>query len=154
MLLLELLLFSLSVMSDSLGHHGLNMAGLPVLHHLPKLTQTHIHWVNNAIQSSHPLLLLSPVTFSLSQHQGLFPVSQLFTSSGQSIGASASASVLPMNIQGWLPLGLTGLITVLLKGCFWPTKRHWDSWPPEEKNSIRGQRRGLITQSFCAIKFR
>ena len=32
-------------------------------------------------------------------------------------------------------------------------KRHWDSWPPEEKDSIRGQRRGLITQSFCVIKF-
>ena len=40
----------------------------------------------------------------------------------------------------------------LLKGCCC-TQRHWDSWPPEEKNSIRGQRRGLIAQSFCVIKF-
>ena len=54
--------------------------------------------------------------FNLSQHQGLFPVSQLFISGGQSIGASASASVLPMNIQCWFPLGLTGLISLLFKG--------------------------------------
>ena len=40
-----------------------------------------------------------------------------------------------------------------LKGCCWITRRHQDSWPLEEKNSIRGQRRGLITQSFCVIKF-
>ena len=47
---------------------------------------------------------------------GSFPVSQLFASGGQSIGASASASVLPMNIQGWFLLGLTGLISLLFKG--------------------------------------
>ena len=41
---------------------------------------------------------------------------------------------------------------VILKGCCW-TKRHWDSWPPVEKKSIQGQRRGLITQSFCVITF-
>ena len=45
-----------------------------------------------------------------------FPMSQLLSSGGQSIGASASASVLPMNIQGWFPLGLTGLISLLSKG--------------------------------------
>ena len=53
----------------------------------------------------------SPPAFNLSRHQGLFPMSQLFPSGGHSIGASASASVLPMNIQGWFPLGLTGLIS-------------------------------------------
>ena len=47
---------------------------------------------------------------------GSFPVSQLFTSGGQSIGASASATVLPMSIQGWFPLGLTGLISLQSKG--------------------------------------
>ena len=47
---------------------------------------------------------------------GSFPMSQLFASGGQIIGASASASVLPMNIQGWFPLGLTGLISLLSKG--------------------------------------
>ena len=40
-----------------------------------------------------------------------------------------------------------------MKGCCWITQRRWDSWPPEEKNSIRGQRRGLIAQSFCVINF-
>ena len=47
---------------------------------------------------------------------GSFPMSQLFTSNGQSVGASASAWVLPMNIQDWFPLGLTGLISLLLEG--------------------------------------
>ena len=47
---------------------------------------------------------------------GYFPISQLFTSGGQSIGASAAASVLPMNIQDWFPLGWTGLISLMFKG--------------------------------------
>ena len=59
-----------------------------------------------------PLLLL-PSIFPCVR---VFPVSQLFVSGGQSIGASASASVLPMNIQDWFPLGLTGLISLLSKG--------------------------------------
>ena len=92
-----------------------NVADFPVLHHLLELAQTCVHWVGDAIQPSHPLLPPSPA-FNFSQHQGLFPVIQLFTSSGQSIGASASASVLPMNIQGWFPLGLTGFISLLSKG--------------------------------------
>ena len=46
--------------------------GFPVLHHLPELTQTHVHWVNDAIQPSHSLSSPSPPAFSLSQHQGLF----------------------------------------------------------------------------------
>ena len=62
--------------------------------------------------SSHPLppLLLLPSIFPTS---GSFPSSQLFTSSGQSFGTSASTSVLPVNIQSWFPLGLTGLISLL-----------------------------------------
>ena len=47
-----------------------------------------------------------------------FPMSQLFTSGGQSIGPSASASILPINIQSWFPLGLTGLVSLLSKGLF------------------------------------
>ena len=82
--------------------------GFPVHHQLPKLAQTHVHWASDSIQPSHPLLPPSPLALNLSQHQGLFPMSQLFESDGQSIGASAS--VHPMNIQGWFPLGLTGLI--------------------------------------------
>ena len=64
----------------------------------------------------HPTISSSVVPFSCLQSfpaAGSFPGSQLFASSGQSIGASPSASVLPMNIQGWFPLGLTGLISLL-----------------------------------------
>ena len=87
-------------MSDSLQPHGGSTPGFPVLHYLPEFAQTHIHGVNDAILSSQPhspLLLLSIFPAS-----GSFPVSQLFTSGGQSVGASASASApaLPMNIQG------------------------------------------------------
>ena len=78
--------------------------GLPVLHHLPEPTQAHVHWVSDAFQPSHPLSFPSLPAFNLSQHQGLFLMSWLFASGGQSIGASASASVLAMNIQGWFPL--------------------------------------------------
>ena len=49
-----------------------SMLCFPVLHHLPEFAQTHVHWVGDAIQPSHPLLLSSPPTFNLSQHQGLF----------------------------------------------------------------------------------
>ena len=83
--------------------------GFPVLHHLLKLAQTHVHWVGDAIQPSCPLSSPSPPAFNLSQHQGL--VSQPFTSGGQSVEASASASVLPINIQDWFPLILTGWIS-------------------------------------------
>ena len=95
---------------------GCSMPGSSVLHYLPEFTQIHFHWVGDAIQPSHPLSPPSPFPFSLSQHQSLFPISQLFTTGGQSIGASASASVLPMNVQGWFPLGLTCLISLKFKG--------------------------------------
>ena len=71
----------------------------PVHHQLPELAQTPVHRVGDAIQPSHPLSSPSPPAFNLSQQSGSFPVSQFFLPSGQSIGASASASVLPMNIQ-------------------------------------------------------
>ena len=90
--------------------------GFPVLHRLPEFAQTHVHWVGDAIQPSHPLSSPCPPAFNLSQHQGLFLMSWLFASGGQSIGASASASVLPINIQYWFPLGLTGFISLLSKG--------------------------------------
>ena len=110
------MLSSRSVMSNSLWPHGLQHARLPVLHHLSEFAQIHVHWVGDAIQPSHPLLAASPPAFSLSQYQGLFQWSWLFASGGQSMGASTSASVLPMNSQGWFPLGLTGLISLLSKG--------------------------------------
>ena len=72
--------------------------GFSVHQQLPELAQTHVHQVGDAIQPSHPLSSPSPSVFNLSYHQGLF-LSHFFTSDGQSIGASTSASVLPMNIQ-------------------------------------------------------
>ena len=95
---------------------GCSTPGFPVHHQLPEFAQTHVHRIGDAIQPSHPLLSPSPPAFSLSQHQGSFLVSQFFASGGQSIGASASASVLPMNIQDWFPLGLTGWISLQSKG--------------------------------------
>ena len=87
-----------------------SMPGLPVHHQLPEFTPTHAHRVGDAIQPSHPLSSPSPPACNPSQHQGLFPMSQLFVWGDQSIGVSASASVLPMNTQAWSPLGWTGWI--------------------------------------------
>ena len=92
-----------------------NTPGFPVHRQLPKLAQTHIHWVSDAIQSSS-LSSPSPPAFYLALASGSFPISWLFVSGGQSTGTSASASVLVMNIQGWFPLGLTGLISLQSKG--------------------------------------
>ena len=91
--------------------------GFPVHHQLLDLTQTHVHHVGDAIQPSHPLP--SMPFFSCLQSflaSGSFPVSQFFASGGQSTGASASASVLQMNIQDWVPLGLAGWISLQSKG--------------------------------------
>ena len=90
--------------------------GLPVHHRLLEFTQTHVHWVSDAIQPSHPLLFPSTPTFNLSQDQSFFPMSQFFISGGKKIGVSASASVFPMNIQDWFPLGWIGLISFQFKG--------------------------------------
>ena len=68
---------------------------------------------SNHLIFCHPLLLLPS---NLSYNQGLFQCISFLPSGGQSIGASASASFLPMNIQDWFPLGLTGLISLLSKG--------------------------------------
>ena len=81
--------------------------GFLVLWYLPEFAQVHVHWVGHVIQPSHPLLSPSPPAL---------PLSWLFPSGGQSIVPSASASVLPMNIQGCFPLGWTGLHSLLSKG--------------------------------------
>ena len=90
--------------------------GFPDRYRLLELAQTHVLWVSDAIQPSHPLPSPSPPAFNLSQHQGLFPRNQFFASGGQSIGVLASAPVFPMNIQDWFPLGWTGWIPLLFKG--------------------------------------
>ena len=91
-----------------------SMTGFLVHHQLLELTQTHVHWVSDAIQPSHLWSSPSPPAFNLSQHQvfsneSVLPIRPKYWS-------SSSASVLPMNIQGWSPLGLTGLTSLLFKG--------------------------------------
>ena len=97
-----------SVASNSLQSHGFQHTRLPcpVCHQLPEPTQTHVHHVGDAIQSSHPLSSPSPSPCLQSfPAWGSFLVSQLFALGGQSIAASASTSVLPMNTQAWSPFG-------------------------------------------------
>ena len=93
-----------------------SMSGFPVHHQLPELTQTHVHQVGDAIQPSHPLSSPSPPIFNLSQHQGLFQWVSSSYQVAKVFGASASVSVLPMNIHDWFPLGLAGLISLQSKG--------------------------------------
>ena len=75
-----------------------SMSCIPVHHQLPELTQIHVHGVSDAIQPSQPVIPFSSWLQSFPESRS-FQISQFFTSGGQSIGASASASVLPMNIQ-------------------------------------------------------
>ena len=92
-----------------------SMPGLPVHRQLPEFTQTHVHQVGDAIHPSHPLSSPSPPALNSFPASGSFQMSQFFTSGGQSIGVSGSASVFPMNIQGWFPLGWTGWISLQSK---------------------------------------
>ena len=110
------LLFNCSVMSDSLQPHGLQHAKLPCSSPSPTLCSNSCPlsgWCHPAISSS-----VAPFSSCLQSFpaSGSFLMSWLFVSDGQSIGASASTSVLPMNIQDWLPLGLTGLISFAVHG--------------------------------------
>ena len=89
--------------------------GLPVHHQVLEFTQTHVHRVGDAIQASHPLLSPPPPALNPFQHQGLFQWVN-FAWGGQSIGVSASPSVLPMNTQDWSPLGWSGWISLQSEG--------------------------------------
>ena len=103
-------------MSNSLRSHGLQQTRLPCPSLAPECAQTHVHWIDDAIQPSHPLSPLSAPGLILSQHQSLFQWVGSLYSGGQSTGASASASDLPGNVECWFPLGLTDLISLLSKG--------------------------------------
>ena len=89
--------------------------GFPVHHQPLEFAQTHVHWVHDAIQLPHPLPFPSPPAFK-------FPSIRVFSNKSvlcfrwPKYWASALASVLPMNIQDWFPLGLTGLISLKPKG--------------------------------------
>ena len=113
-----LLLFSRSVVSDYLLPHGLQHVRPPCPSPSPGACSVSCplsQWCHPTI-SSYVIPFSCPQSFPAS---GSFPMSQLFTSGSQNIGASASASVLPMNIQDWFPLGFTGLISLLSKGLSW-----------------------------------
>ena len=112
----QLLLFSCSVPSNSLQTHGLQHTRLPCPSPSPRAC-------SNSCPSSrwcHPTISSSVVPFSSRlqsfPESGSFSTSQFFSSSGQSIGVSVSASVLPMNIQNWFPLGWFDWISLLSKG--------------------------------------
>ena len=107
--------FSGSVVSSSLWPHGMQHAGLPCPSPTPGPCSNSCpssQWCHPTISSSVALFSICLQSFPASAS---FPMSWLFTLGGQSIGASASASVLPMNIQDWFLLGLTGLISLLSK---------------------------------------
>ena len=108
--------FSHSVMSDSLWPKGLQHTSLPCPSRTPRA-------YSNSCPLSwwcHPTISSSAIPFSSCLQSfpasGSFPMSHFFASGGQSIGVSASTSVLPMNIQDWFSLGLTGWISLLSKG--------------------------------------
>ena len=117
-----LLLFSCSVVSDSLRPHEQQHARLPCPSLSPGVCSNSCPlswWCHPTISSSVMPFSSCPQCFPAS---GSFLMGQLFTSGGQSIGASASALVLPVNTQGWFPLGLIGLISLLSKGKDMPWK--------------------------------
>ena len=137
---------SFAVVIQSLSHSPalcnptyFSMPGSSVLYYLLEFAQIHIHWVGDAIQVSHPLPPPPPFAVYLSQRQGLF---KWVNSShhghpifpyGQSI--RASVSVLLMNIQGWFPFELTGLISLKSKGpisllIHKLSQQQWEMWLP------------------------
>ena len=111
-----LFLFSCSLVSDSLQVHGLPHTRLPCPSPSPRVCSNSCllsQWCHPTISSSVAPFSSCPPSFPAS---GSFPKSWFFASGGQSIGASASASVLPMNSQDWFPLGWTGWISLQSKG--------------------------------------
>ena len=123
------LLFSCSVVSDSLQSHGLPHTRSPCPSPTPEV---YSNW-RPLSRSCHPTISSSVVPF-FSRLQSFpasrsFPVSQLFTSGGQSIGVSTSASILPVNIQDWFPLGWTGWFSVAVQGALKSLLQHHSSKP-------------------------
>ena len=145
-------------------HGHCSTPGSPVLHYLPEFTHTHVHWVGDAIQPSHPLSLsplpASSVTVSSSCLQnfpasGSFPMSWLFISGGQNSGASSL--VLPINIQGWFPLGLIYMcVCVCVCVCIpyiWNTTQ-WNTTQPGKKRMkfCHLQQHGWTWRVLCWVK--
>ena len=125
--------FSCSFVSNSSQPHGLQHASLPCPSPTPRA-------YSNSCPSSrwcHPTISSSVIPFSFCLQSfpasGSFPMSQFFTKCGQSIRVSASASVLPMHIKDWFPLGWTGWISLQskgLSGVFFNSSKASVLWPP------------------------
>ena len=152
--------FSHSVVSDSLWPYGLQRARPPC----PSPTRGVYSNSCPSSQWCHPTISSSVVPFSSCPQSfpasGSFPMRQLFTSGSQSIGVSASASVLPMNIQDWFLLGWTGLISLQSKGLSAVKKNEWNNaissnmngpgdCHPEWSKSERGEI--CMTSFICGI---
>ena len=151
--------FSRSVVSDSLRPHGLQNARPPCPSPTPRV-------YSNSSPSSrwcHPTISSSVIPFSscLQSFPESFPRSQYFTSGGQSIGVPTSASVLPMNIQDWFPLGRTGWISlqsIRLSSVFSNTtvQKHWlfgtqpSLWSNSHPYMTTGRTRALTRQTFVS----
>ena len=151
----SILLFSHQVVSDSLWSHELQHARLPCPSPSPCICSK---WYELS-QWCHPSMLFSVSPFSSCPQffpaSGSFPMSQLFTSNGQSIAASASASVLPMNIQDWFPLGLTGLISLF--NILLSTNRNrfgpWCNWHIQLENSFSTEWISFILMRLMEFKW-
>ena len=121
--------------------------GLPVHHQLPEFTQTHVHWIGDAIQPSHTLSSPSPPAFNLSQHQGLFQwVSSLHQVA--KVLEFASTLVLPVNTQDWSPLGWTGWI-------YLQSNRLWRVFSNTTVGSINSSALGFLYSfiAFSSVQF-
>ena len=116
-----------------------NMPGFPVYHQLPAFTQTHVHWVGDAIQPSSSVIPFSSCLQSFPALRS-FQISQFFASGGQSIGVS----VLLMNIQDWFPLGWTGWIS-------WLSRDSEESSPTLQFKSINSSAFFIVQVSYPYI---
>ena len=129
------------------GPMNCSTPGLPVYHQLPQSTQTHVHWVGDAIQPSHPLSSASPPTLNLSQHQGLFK----WVSSSHKVAKVLEFQLQHQSFQDWSPLEWTGWISLQSKGLSrvfsnttvqkhqffgtqlsWHSNSHIHTWPLEK----------------------
>ena len=124
-----------------------NAPGLPVHHQLPACAQTHVHQVSDAVQPSHPLSCPSPPAFSLSQHQGLFQMSQFFTWGGQSVAQSISPTYVYIYLYGSLYFKMVSFsLQRHLKLQVFSMLQYQDGeaetpvlWPPDGKSWLIGK---------------
>ena len=131
-------------MSDFCDPMDCSTPGFPIHYQLKEPTQTcplsqWCHPISSSVVPVSSCLQSFPASES-------FPVSQFFESGGQSIGVSVSASVLPMNIQDWFPLGLTGFILLAVQGTLWHRLQHHSS-----KASILQHSAFFIVQLICRV---